>query len=181
MNKKRVLSIAASAVLAGTIFTGCGWNDDDSTTAAGATADQKQLEDGLIVRVPAGKMLLLGETDSAICTSNVDLDAVNKKVTIEASKFDCQGGLTTATYKTVQVSEGAILDSNGNGVWDVNDTQTSDITIKAPKAATVASVLTTLYVEAPVGATGDALRASLANVGNRRSGQTTKVNLVDAR
>ena len=164
MDKKRVLSIAASAVLAGSIFTGCSWNDDDDAVVTGSSSSGVQIEDGLVVSIPAGGVIVTNDSNLT-CISVHDINATNKKFIFSAGDFTCEEGMNFSSYTQLQVLEGARLDSDGNNVYTLDDNLTSDITVKARSTDTVASILTTLYVEAPAGTAGDALRASLANVG----------------
>lgn len=165
MDKKRVLSIAASAVLVGSIFTGCSWNSDDEATSAASTSTTINApQDGLIVKIPSGGLDII-YTDRT-CSSNTDLTVASGKYTLNVSDFTCNTGTASFSeaYK-LKVKPGATVDTDGDGAYNaVADTKPLDIEIKAKSTDTFPSVLTTLR-EVATEQGNTALATSLANVG----------------
>ncbi|MEF3192537.1 MAG: hypothetical protein K6347_08370 [Campylobacterales bacterium] len=114
--RKQYISLIASAVVAGGMVlgvAGCGGSSSTATTTVSSVT--QQYEDGLVVSIPQGGLVL--EYSDRNCTSNVELNATGGKITFTANQFQCTSGTVDlgGTF-TVKLLPGAKIDSDGEAI-----------------------------------------------------------------
>lgn len=164
-SKIKTSLITASFIAAASSFTGCGSSSSTPVDPAPTSVTINAPQDGEVVMVPAGGLQLTYTVTPRTCTSINDLNISSGKYTFGPTNFTCDSGTmsTTEAYK-LKVLPGAIIDTDGDGVYSSADTKTLDIEIKAKSTDAYPSVLTTLR-EVATEQNNTALADSLANVG----------------